>query len=315
MPESLNIKSYPLSDHFDWFMDKNFQLETRIRAIENEVIQPSLKNSQLKGPGLKHWVLFLVLFGLTLFTTYLAGGKLYALSLFLILGAHEFGHYFAGVKNGVRTTLPLFIPAPPGLFLLGTFGAMIVIKDPIPNRRVLMEIGAAGPIAGFIVAVPTLIIGLFLSETVAPTGQSGFSFGSSIIMIMLSKAILGVTPLSVDFNIQLHPVALAGWVGLFVTAINLFPIGQLDGGHILYALIGEKSKIWAKCFFAFLLFLVYFWPNWGVWAILLLVITRFKSAPLEDEEVLLQKNHKIAGYAAIAILFLTFVPVPIEFIQ
>jgi membrane-associated protease RseP (regulator of RpoE activity) len=280
-----------------------------------EVNQTSLQFNERKMPTLRSWVLFFVLLGSTLYTTYLAGGKLYALSLFLILGAHEFGHYFAGVKNGVRTTLPLFIPAPPGLFLLGTFGAMIVIKDPIPNRRVLMEIGAAGPIAGFIVAVPTLIIGLFLSETVAPTGQSGFSFGSSIIMIMLSKAILGVTPLSVDFNIQLHPVALAGWVGLFVTAINLFPIGQLDGGHILYALIGEKSKIWAKCFFAFLLFLVYFWPNWGVWAILLLVITRFKSAPLEDEEVLLQKNHKIAGYAAIAILFLTFVPVPIEFIQ
>ena len=280
-----------------------------------EVNQTSLQFNERKMPTLRSWVLFFVLLGSTLYTTYLAGGKLYALSLFLILGAHEFGHYFAGVKNGVRTTLPLFIPAPPGLFLLGTFGAMIVIKDPIPNRRVLMEIGAAGPIAGFIVAVPTLIIGLFLSETVAPTGQSGFSFGSSIIMIILSKTILGVTPLSVDFNIQLHPLALAGWVGLFVTAINLFPIGQLDGGHILYALIGEKSKIWAKCFFAFLLFLVYFWPNWGVWAILLLVITRFKSAPLEDEEVLLQKNHKIAGYAAIVILLLTFVPVPIEFVQ
>ena len=280
-----------------------------------EVNQTSLQFNERKMPTLRSWVLFFALLGSTLYTTYLAGGKLYALSLFLILGAHEFGHYFAGVKNGVRTTLPLFIPAPPGLFLLGTFGAMIVIKDPIPNRRVLMEIGAAGPIAGFIVAVPTLIIGLFLSETVAPTGQSGFSFGSSIIMIILSKTILGVTPLSVDFNIQLHPLALAGWVGLFVTAINLFPIGQLDGGHILYALIGEKSKIWAKCFFAFLLFLVYFWPNWGVWAILLLVITRFKSAPLEDEEVLLQKNHKIAGYAAIVILLLTFVPVPIEFIQ
>jgi len=296
-------------------MDKNFQLETHIRAIENEVIQPSLKNSQLKGPGLKHWVLFLVLFGLTLFTTYLAGGKLYALSLFLILGAHEFGHYFAGVKNGVRTTLPLFIPAPPGVFLFGTFGAMIAIKDPIPNRRALMEIGVAGPIAGFIVAVPTLIIGLFLSEVVTSTGQSGFSFGSSVIMIVLSKAILGVTPLSVDFNIQLHPIALAGWVGLFVTAINLFPIGQLDGGHILYALIGIKSQKWAKYFFIFLLSLMYFWPSWGIWAILLLILTRFKPPPLDDEGVLLKVFHKRAGYAAIVIFFLTFIPVPIEFIN
>ena len=297
-------------------MNENIQKSKNItKNTGGEAVYLDQQFNDRKGPTLKNWVLFFVLLGSTLFTTYLAGGKLYALSLFLILGAHEFGHYFAGVRNGVRTTLPLFIPAPPGLFLLGTFGAMIAIKDPIPNRRVLMEIGAAGPIAGFIVAVPTLIIGLFLSEIVAPTGQSGFSFGSSIIMIVLSKAILGVTPLSVDFNIQLHPIALAGWVGLFVTAINLFPIGQLDGGHILYALIGKKSQIWAKCFFVFLLSLVYFWPNWGVWAILLLILTQFKSAPLEDEEVLLKKNHQRAGYAAIIIFFLTFIPIPIELIQ
>ena len=297
-------------------MDENIQQGNYVRkTIGNEVNQPSTQVNDRKGPSLKNWALFFVLLGSTLFTTYLAGGKLYALSLFLILGAHEFGHYFAGIKNGVRTTLPLFIPAPPGLFLLGTFGAMIVIKDPIPNRRVLMELGVAGPIAGFIVAVPTLIVGLFLSEIVPPIGQGGFSFGSSIIMIVLSKAILGVTPLSVDFNIQLHPIALAGWVGLFVTAINLFPIGQLDGGHVLYALLGKKSQIWAKCFFIFLLSLVYFWPNWAVWAILLLLLTRFKSVPLDDEEVLPQRIHKRAGFAAIVIFFLTFVPVPIELIQ
>jgi len=297
-------------------MDENIQQGNYDRKITgDEFSKAGLQIKDRKGPGLGSWALFFVLLGSTLFTTYLAGGKLYALSLFLILGAHEFGHYFAGVKNGVRTTLPLFIPAPPGLFLLGTFGAMIVIKDPIPNRRVLMEIGVAGPIAGFIVAVPTLIIGLFLSEIVPQTGQGGFSFGSSIIMIVLSKAILGVTPLSIDFNIQLHPIALAGWVGLFVTAINLFPIGQLDGGHILYALLGKKSQIWAKFFLVFLLFLMYFWPNWGIWAILLLVFTRFKSAPLDNEDALLQSIHIRAGYIAIAIFFLIFIPVPIELIN
>ena len=297
-------------------MDENIQQGNYVRKTTgNEVSQLGLQVNDRKGPSLKSWALFFVLLGSTLFTTYLAGGKLYALSLFLILGAHEFGHYFAGVKNGIRTTLPLFIPAPPGLFLLGTFGAMIVIKDPIPNRRVLMEIGVAGPIAGFIVAVPTLIIGLFLSEIVPQTGQGGFSFGSSIIMIVLSKAILGVTPLSIDFNIQLHPIALAGWVGLFVTAINLFPIGQLDGGHILYAHLGKKSQIWAKFFLVFLLFLMYFWPNWGIWAILLFIFTRFKSAPLDNEDALLQSIHIRAGYIAIAIFFLIFIPVPIELIN
>jgi len=278
------------------------------------VTENKFQATKMKGPSLKSWVLFFVLLGLTLYTTYLAGGKLYALSLFLILGAHEFGHYFAGVKNGVKTTLPLFIPAPPGLFLFGTFGAMIAIKDPIPNRRVLMEIGAAGPVAGFIVAVPTLVIGLFLSDIVEPMGEGGFSFGSSVIMILLSKLTLGVTPLSADFNIQLHPVAFAGWVGLFVTAINLFPIGQLDGGHIIYSLFGKKSKNWAKYFFIFLLSLIYFWPSWGIWAILLIVITRFKSAPLLDDDVLPLKKHRIIGYIAIVIFILTFVPVPIEVI-
>ena len=297
-------------------MDENIQQENHDKKITGGGFNKAgLQVNYRRGPSLGSWALFFVLLGSTLFTTYLAGGKLYALSLFLILGAHEFGHYFAGVKNGVRTTLPLFIPAPPGLFLLGTFGAMIAIKDPIPNRRALMEIGVAGPIAGFIVAVPTLIIGLFFSEIVAATGERGFSFGSSVIMIVLSKAILGVTPLSADFDIQLHPIALAGWVGLFVTAINLFPIGQLDGGHILYALLGKKFQIWAKYFFVFLLFLMYLWPNWGVWAILLLVFTRFKSAPLVDEDALLQSIHKRAGYTAIVIFFLTFVPVPIELIN
>ena len=297
-------------------MDGNIQQNNYPGNVtDSEVDQSDPKNSFQKGPSLKSWVLFFILLAATLFTTYLAGGAMYSLSLFLILGAHEFGHYFAGVKNGIRTTLPLFIPAPPSLFLLGTFGAMIAIRDPIPNRRVLMEVGAAGPISGFIVAVPILIIGLFFSEVVPPTGEMGFSFGSSVIMIVLSKVILGVTPLSADFNIQLHPMALAGWVGLFVTAINLFPIGQLDGGHILYALIGRKSQKWAKFFFGFLLLLVYFWPNWGIWAILLLVFTRFKSAPLQDEAILPETIHKRVGYIAIVIFFLTFVPVPIEIVQ
>jgi membrane-associated protease RseP (regulator of RpoE activity) len=294
--------------------ESTHQSKSAEKLILPLVRENEFQATQMKGPSLKSWVLFFVLLGLTLYTTYLAGGKLYAFSLFLILGAHEFGHYFAGVKNGVKTTLPLFIPAPPALFLFGTFGAMIAIKDPIPNRRVLMEIGAAGPVAGFIVAVPTLVIGLFLSDIVEPTGEAGVSFGSSVIMVLLSKLILGVTPLSADFNIQLHPVAFAGWVGLFVTAINLFPIGQLDGGHIIYSLFGKKSKNWAKYFFIFLLSLIYFWPSWGIWAVLLIVITRFKSAPLLNDDVLPLKKHRKIGYIAIVIFILTFVPVPIEVI-
>ena len=315
-PANLSINRY-LSLNLAFFgpMDENIRQNNSIKNLkESEIEEPSLGVEKHQKPSPKNWVLFVALLGATLFTTYLAGGFLYALSLFFILAAHEFGHYFAGVKNGVRTTLPLFIPAPPSLFLFGTFGAMIVMKDSIPDRRILMEVGASGPIAGFIVAVPTLIIGLFLSDVVAPTGERGLAFGSSVIMIMLSKAILGVTPLSVDFNIQLHPIAFAGWVGLFITAINLFPIGQLDGGHILYSLLGGKSHIWAKGFFFFLLILIYFWPTWGIWAILLLILTRFRFAPLVDEEILPETSHKRMGIAAIIIFLLTFVPVPIELI-
>ena len=113
-----------------------------------------------------------------------------------------------------------------------------------------------------------------------------------------------MTPLSPDFNIQLHPIALAGWVGLFVTAINLFPIGQLDGGHILICSSWRRNpNIWAKVFFVFLLFLMYFWPNWGIWAILLLVFTRFKSAPLDDEDALPQNIHKRAGCDSYSYIF------------
>jgi len=302
--------------------EKNQQNNPAENIIGNNFNESHREKEIRQRPDRKSWFLFLVLLGSTLFTTYLAGGVLYAVSLFLILAAHEFGHYFAEVKNGVRTTLPLFIPAPPSLLLfgtfgtmpIGTFGAVILMKDAVPDRRVLMEIGAAGPIAGFIVAVPTLILGLFLSDVVSPTGERGVAFGSSIIMILLSKIILGVTPLSAEFNIFFHPIAYAGWVGLFITAINLFPIGQLDGGHIIHALLGKKSFIWTKVFFVFLITLAFYWPSWGIWAMILLFFTRLKFAPLIDEELLPTKAHKRVGIASIVIFFLTFVPVPIELI-
>ncbi|MEE9258757.1 MAG: site-2 protease family protein [Nitrospinaceae bacterium] len=263
-------------------------------------------------PAARNWPVFFLLLSLTLFTTFLAGGLMYAVSLFFILGAHEFGHYWASRKNQVGATLPYFIPAPPNWFIFGTFGAMIIIRDPIPNRRVLMEIGASGPIAGFLVAVPMLIAGLFLSTTAPATGEHGLVFGNSIILTVFSKIILGVTPFTPDVNIQLHPMAFAGWVGLFVTALNLFPVGQLDGGHIIFSLCGENYKIWSRIFLGFLFILVYFWPGWLFWAILLLILTRLKPAQLIDETVLPEKRHRILGILAIFIFVVTFVPVPLE---
>lgn len=260
------------------------------------------------SPSTKSWVIFFLLLAGTLVTTYLAGGLLFSIFLVLILGTHEFGHYWASRKNNVKATLPFFIPAPP-IFIAGTFGAFIQIKELIPNRRVLMEIGAAGPIAGFIVAVPTLALGLFLSEVTPVETLHGLTFGSSILLAVLSKLILGVTPLSNEVNIQLHPIAFAGWIGLFVTALNLLPIGQLDGGHVLYSLSKGRYGFFSKGFFVLLFPLGYFWPGWLFWAVMI-ILMGFKPAPLIDDSILPDRKHRVLGYISIIIFLLTFIPVP-----
>jgi len=270
-------------------------------------------SAEQPAPGWRPWLVFCSLLAATLFTTFLAGGVLFAVSLLGILGAHEFGHYWASRRNRVNATLPFFIPAPP-IFIAGTFGAFIQIKDPIPNRRVLMEIGAAGPIAGFIVAVPTLIIGLSLSR-VAPAGDfSGMTFGSSLLLELFSKIILGVGVSSTEFNIELHPVAFAGWIGLLVTAFNLLPIGQLDGGHIIYAMFGDKCGAVSKLFFVLLFPLGYVWNGWWLWA-LIITLFGFKHAPVIDDSIILAKKHRIMGLFSIAIFVVTFIPVPFEFLS
>ena len=259
-------------------------------------------------PIKKNWWLFSILLTATLGTTYLAGGFLFSLSLLLILGAHEFGHYWASRKNAVQSTLPYFIPAPP-MFIAGTFGAFIQIKQRIPNRRVLMEIGAAGPIAGFIVAVPMLALGLYLSRVTPSIAMGGVSFGSSFILNLFSELILGIDPSSPFINIHLHPIAFAGWIGMLVTALNLMPVGQLDGGHIIYALFPDKHRLIGKLFFVALFPLGYFWPGWFFWAFMI-VLMGFKTAPLNEELVELDTFHKVLGVVSMLIFMLTFTPIP-----
>ena len=205
----------------------------------------------------------IVLFLLTLLTTTMAGadaagapvtyalplhanllnltnGLSFSIPLMLILLAHEMGHYSFARRYGVDTTLPYFIPAPfPSLFFIGTFGAFIRMRSPRARRRAMFDIGAAGPWAGFIVAMIAIVIGLHLS-TVSPLDNSagGLQLGNSLIFWTISRAVLGVNPNSV--NVDLHPIAFAGWLGLFVTALNLLPIGQLDGGHVIYSLLGGR---------------------------------------------------------------------------
>ncbi|MDI6754976.1 MAG: site-2 protease family protein [Thermodesulfobacteriota bacterium] len=263
-----------------------------------------------------------ILFILTLATTLLAGalqegvnplknpeqifkGIPFSFSLLGILLAHELGHYLVAKKHGLNVTLPYFIPAPS---FIGTFGAFIKILSPVRDRRILLDVGAAGPLVGIAVSIPLLILGLQLSEVKMIQGQVGTTLGSSLLLSLLSWLVVG--PIPEGFNIVIHPVGFAGWIGLLVTSLNLLPIGQLDGGHVAYALLGERQNKIAKYVFVGLLGLgVFGWQGWLFWG-LLLFIMGFRHPPLLEWWVPLDRKRKIMGWVAVAIFILTFIPVP-----
>lgn len=235
-------------------------------------------------------------------------GVPFSLTLMTILLSHELSHYFTSKKHGIKATLPYFIPAPT---IIGTFGAFIKMKSPIVTRKALIDIGASGPIAGFIISVLATIIGLQMSEVVPIAKTRGvLNLGDSILFSFLAKLVLGVTP--ADSDILLNPVAFAGWIGLFVTSINLIPVGQLDGGHIAYALLGEKHIR-----LSFLLILVMvslgllLWEGWFVWAVLLLILG-LRHPPVIYWEIPLDYKRKFIGWLALVIFVLTFIPVPFK---
>jgi membrane-associated protease RseP (regulator of RpoE activity) len=241
----------------------------------------------------------------------------FSLTLLAILGTHEFGHYWMARHHGVPVTLPYFIPAPS---LIGTFGAFIRIKDTVPNRGALFDIGVAGPIAGFVVAVPAIILGITLSEIRPATDLSGIGLGSSLLFNGLVQVLLGVTPQAYD--VILHPIAFAGWIGFLVTAFNLIPAGQLDGGHIVYSLCGRwHRRVTLLCVLA-LLPMGWYWPGWWAWAFVIFWFSgphvawrqgwrfAFLHPPLRNEVTPLSRTQKWVAAAALLIFVLTFPPVP-----
>lgn len=274
----------------------------------------------MKKRELKPWM-HIGLVVATAFTMTLAGyiwwaqgdlrlSVLFALSLMGILGLHELGHALTARRRGIKATLPFFLPVPPP-FPFGTFGAVIAINSPVVNRKSLLEVGAAGPIAGFLVTLPVVIAGLKLSQ-VAPieeTELGGFLFAMPLILQLLAKAILGEIPQ--DHVIIPHPLAIAGWAGLFVTSLNLLPMGQLDGGHIIRGLFPRHFK---KIYYGvamLLLFLGFFWPGYIVWVFLAFFITKMEHpGPLDDVSGL-DARQKLYALAALVILALSFMPVPI----
>jgi membrane-associated protease RseP (regulator of RpoE activity) len=194
--------------------------------------------------GARQLAIHVGLFAASCLTTYWFGGVWFAATLMSILVFHEFGHYLVARYHGVSVSLPFFIPLPPQVSL-GTLGAVIRMPRAIRQRHQLFDVGVAGPLAGVAVALPLLIIGLRLSD-LGPIPEGNILEGNSILYGLLKLAVFGRWLPGGDVDVQLHPMAFAAWVGLLVTMINLIPIGQLDGGHIARAVLGDRHEIWSR---------------------------------------------------------------------
>lgn len=235
-------------------------------------------------------------------------GLSFAASLLGILLAHEMGHYLMARRVGVALSLPYFIPFPLSFF--GTMGAAEIMEGRPRDRRALLAVGAAGPLAGLAIAIPVLIIGLLLSEVQPiPTDMPTFTEGNSLLYLFVKYVIFGRILPSGGEDVFIHPIAFAGWGGLLVTSLNLIPVGQLDGGHIIYALFGKRVRwlIWPVLVALILLGLQ--WSAWYVWAALLFLMGRVYAEPLDDI-TRLQPRERAFAFLMLIIFALVFIPVP-----
>jgi hypothetical protein len=251
----------------------------------------------------------------------LAPGLWFSLPLLVILGTHELGHYWQARRHGMDVSPPYFVPAPWIVSLIGTFGAFIRLRSPLLNRSVLLDVGAAGPVASFVLSIPALALGLAWSRTVqqVPDWARGARLGlvidnqmlpmgeSLIVHLLRTLSPLGHAPF-----VALHPLAFAGWLGFFFTALNLFPVSQLDGGHVVFALSRRAHRWVGVMTIALLLALSAGWKGWLVWGVLVMVIGRGRLAhpPVFDPELRLDPLRRAVGWACIVIFFLTLVPIP-----
>lgn len=291
--------------------------------LQEEVVSPARR----ARPKLQ-FVVPVILFVLTVFTTLLAGtyqeggdplrqptdlakGGPFSFTLMLILFVHEMGHYVVSKRYGVQTTPPYFIPGPWFPFGIGTFGAFIKMRSPILGKEALLDIGAAGPIAGFIVALFAVGWGLSSSPVIeVQDGSALLHLGDPLAFSFLAY-LLGKNP-PVGYDIALNSVAFAGWIGFFVTSLNLLPIGQLDGGHIAYALFGRKHRSVSIGMVLILIVLgMLGWSGWYVWAVLTAVLG-VRHPPIMDEHIPLDLKHRLVGWGSILLFIVTFMPIPFK---
>jgi membrane-associated protease RseP (regulator of RpoE activity) len=295
-----------------------------------------------ESPSRKTWILPLILFCCTLVSTTFAGlfyasgddrllvtamvsflhpsililGLPFSFTFLAILLAHELGHYFTCRHYGINCTLPFFIPLP--ISIAGTLGAFIRIKSPFQHKRALFDVGIAGPLAGFAIALPSLFLGVARSRLIPKGGLAGsYNFGEPLIFQWVGRLMLGYRPASQDMIA--HPIAMAAWFGLLATSLNLLPIWQLDGGHIAYAIFGSKLQkrlsIAGACALVLLSFLSWPIPSYLVFGVLILALGarfRFYHPPTLSEEFEVGPARRFLGALALAILICSFTPVPIS---
>lgn len=238
-------------------------------------------------------------------------GLPYALSILLILGAHELGHFFAARYHRVHVSLPYFIPMP--FNLLGTMGAVILQREPHRNRKVLLDVGAAGPLFGLIFAIPVLMIGLATAPT-GPVVPGGIVEGNSFIYALAKTITFGEFLPNGSIDVYMNQLTTAGWVGLLVTALNLIPIGQLDGGHIVYSLVGNRARWLFFPVIIALIALTFVSDIWFFWLVLLLLFGRVYAVPL-DAITPLDTRRRVVAFLALVVFVLTFVPIPLSVVQ
>jgi membrane-associated protease RseP (regulator of RpoE activity) len=272
--------------------------------------------------GVDHWVSFLFSLGhpfpASLTPSLLLHGLWFSMTVLTILGCHEMGHYLACRYYDVDASLPFFIPLP--FVLTGTMGAFIRIREQIPSKRMLFDIGIAGPIAGFVVAVPLLFAGIrmstmspILGPTDIPEGAISYALGYPLLFKLTTFVLWGAPPSGYELN--LHPVAFGAWFGLLATALNLFPIGQLDGGHVSYSVLGSR---WST-YLTFVMIgiggcLAFFASSWIVWiglTVVMLVIFGPRHPRVFDEDVPLDRTRLVLAGFAVVMFVLCFTPAPI----